>query len=332
MSQTRVTVLMPVYNGERYLRETIESVLAQTYEDFEFLIINDGSTDSTKDIVSSFYDMRIHYVENDFNLGLVATLNKGIEMVDTEFLARMDADDLWDETKLEKQIAIMDSHPEIGLCGTSIRKFGTINNTMFFPIDNEGLKVGFLFYCMMSHPSVVYRTSLLHESGLRYRKDAFPAEDYKMWVDMLDITQIHNIPEPLVLYRQHEEQICREKKDIQLTKTNEVKTELLKRIYPSISSEEILYHNNVFSNLSITTNEDFLQFRKWTKKLIKENSKSAYVNRSKMRKYLGHYVDNAIYIYLHERYFGQNKRPLRYLMSGDWRYLTLKRQLKMFIR
>jgi glycosyltransferase involved in cell wall biosynthesis len=90
---------MPVYNGAKYLKETIDNVLLQTYRDFIFLIINDGSTDETEQIIISYTDPRIKYIKNQKNLGLVETLNKGIDLVETEFMARMDADDLWVETK-----------------------------------------------------------------------------------------------------------------------------------------------------------------------------------------------------------------------------------------
>ena len=103
----RITVLMPVYNDAKYLKETIDNVLSQTFRDFLFLIINDGSTDETELVIQSYSDDRIKYLKNEANLGLVKTLNKGIDLVETEFLARMDADDLWVETKLEKQIDVL---------------------------------------------------------------------------------------------------------------------------------------------------------------------------------------------------------------------------------
>lgn len=328
----RITILMPVYNGEEYLKETMDSVLAQTFSDFEFLIINDGSTDSSKEIILSYQDERIHLIENDCNLGLVATLNKGLDMIETEFIARMDADDLWDEHKLEKQIEVLDNHPEVGLCGTSIEKFGCLNGIMIFPKNNDTLKVGFLFYCMMSHPSVVFRRSMLKKSGLKYKRDAFPAEDYKLWVDCLDATQIFNIPEPLVKYRQHESQICRQKTEVQKIKDSEIKTELLRRIYPKISDEEISFHNEIFSSLAIHTDEELFMFQRWTQKLIEQNIQSKYVEPVVMKEELLHYLDNSIYSYLHNKYFSEKRHVFKYLMSGDWKHLSAKRRMKILIK
>ena len=104
---------------------------------------------------------------------------------------------------------LLESRPEVGVCGTSIHKFGDIDAVHLFPEDSDALKVGLLFYCMMSHPSVVYRRSMLVETGLSYRQEYFPAEDYKMWVEVLQHSHIHNLQQPLVEYRQHGGQICR---------------------------------------------------------------------------------------------------------------------------
>ena len=332
-TDTRITILMPVYNGEKYLRETMDSVLAQTYTNFIFLIINDGSTDSTRDIVLSYQDDRIHLVDNEHNMGLVDTLNKGIGLVKTEFLARLDADDLWDKTKLEKQIAVLDARPEVGLCGTSIHKFGIINGDMIFPVDNEGLKVGFLFYCMMSHPSVVYRMSMLRETGLLYKKEAFPAEDYKMWVDILQVSQIYNIPEPLVMYRQHENQICQEKRDVQRGKTEAVQEELFRRIYPDASPEEVDFYLHKYLAGDIKSAEDFRVSAAWVGRVLLANQKSQYANNKLLKDRLFKFLFAKYREFLNNRYF--TKRTigayLRYVFSFDWRFLPLKQQLKILL-
>lgn len=325
----RLTILMPVYNGEQFLTETIDSVLTQTFNDYDFLIINDGSTDNSESIIKSYKDTRIKYLSNEVNLGLVKTLNKGIELTNTEFLARMDADDLWEPSKLDKQIRLMDENPEVGLCGTSVRKFGNINGDFIFPRNNETLKVGFLFYCTMSHPSVVYRTSFLKESGLRYRSEYFPAEDYKMWIDCIDKTQVRNIPEILVYYRQHEQQICQEKQDSQKEKTDNVRMEILKKIYPKITEDEKQFHLNEFVVYSIISTDDIRKHKRWANKLIKENSFSRYIKPSVMGKELNRYLQVSIKGYLINRYFTQYNvsNLVRYFSSGNWRYLSFRRNI-----
>jgi len=118
MKEPKVTVLMPVYNGEKYLNEAIDSILGQTFKDFKFLIINDGSTDGTADILKSYKDSRIKVTNNEKNIGLTKSLNKGLKMAKSEYIARMDADDISLPTRLQKQVEFMDSHPKVGVCGT----------------------------------------------------------------------------------------------------------------------------------------------------------------------------------------------------------------------
>ena len=332
---TRITILMPVYNGETYLRETMDSVLAQTYSDFVFLIINDGSTDQTEQIILSYQDARILYCKNDKNLGLVATLNKGIDLVHTEYLARMDADDLWHPSKLEKQIQLLDSRPDVGLCGTSIRKFGAFEGDFIFPVDNEGLKVGFLFYCCMSHPSVVFRMSFLKESGLRYKADYFPAEDYKMWTDCLDKTQIYNIPEVLVYYRQHTSQITQDSNTQQLTQTNKIRLEMLDRIYPHFNDTEKQFHLETFVAQNIHSVTDYKQCVEWRKNIQSENSKSGYYIRPQiLHKELDKYLKAGYKRYVVSNYFSvfSVASAWKYACSSDWRYVSLKRNLSLFYK
>src|SRR5688572_768328 len=112
-----ISVLMPVYNAGPYLKESIESVLAQTYDNFEFLIINDGSTDSSEKEILSYNDVRIHYVKCETNSGLIATLNQGLALATGKYIVRMDADDICRPQRFEKQVRFMENHPEIGICG-----------------------------------------------------------------------------------------------------------------------------------------------------------------------------------------------------------------------
>lgn len=331
---TNVTVLLPVYNGARYLREAIDSVLNQTYADFSLMVINDGSMDDSRDVVLSFDDPRIILIDNEKNLGLVSTLNRGIELIETRYLARIDADDIWERTKLEKQIEYLEAHPECGLCGTSIHKFGIINSRMIFPENNDGLKVGFLFYCMMSHPSVVYRTSMLKESGLRYKADYFPAEDYKMWADCLEFTQIYNIPEPLVRYRQHQEQICREKNSVQELISDKIRAEMLVRFYPDASSEEISFHLHNYLSGTIDSVESYREQFSWCKKIESANKATQYSSGSALHNGLFKYLNAKYKKYLIDKYFRNYsaKNFLKYIISFEWRYLPIKQQIKILIQ
>ena len=144
----KVTVLMPVYNGEKYLKEAITSILLQTFDDFEFLIINDGSSDASVDIIQSFRDPRIRLVHNDTNIGLIATLNKGLKLAHGKYVARMDQDDISLPRRLEKQTYFMDNNPDVGVCGTWIKLFmglDYIKNILCFTKKLD------LSFCLSAH-------------------------------------------------------------------------------------------------------------------------------------------------------------------------------------
>ncbi|MFT5919102.1 MAG: glycosyltransferase involved in cell wall biosynthesis, partial [Granulosicoccus sp.] len=141
-----VTVLLPVYNAEKFLEQAIRSVLDQTFTEFEFLIINDGSTDRSEEIIVSFNDSRIRYIKNETNLKLIKTLNKGIEFASGKYIARMDADDISLPTRFEQQVALLEKQPEIGVCGTNCIIFTTKGeeSPSQYASDNDEIKFNML--------------------------------------------------------------------------------------------------------------------------------------------------------------------------------------------
>jgi glycosyltransferase involved in cell wall biosynthesis len=139
-----VTVLMPVYNGEEFLHEAIESILKQTYLNFELLIINDGSTDSSENIILSYPDTRIRYIKNESNIKLIATLNNGFALAQGKYIVRMDADDYSVKERLQKQVAFMEANPEVTLAGSWFETIGDEpsrvvkyeSDVNFYPVQN----------------------------------------------------------------------------------------------------------------------------------------------------------------------------------------------------
>lgn len=205
----KVTVLMPVYNGEAHLSEAIESVLNQSFTDFEFLIINDGSTDRSVDIIKTYRDPRIRLVENERNFGLVDTLNRGIDLARGELIARMDCDDVCVPERLSKQVAFMKQHPEVGICGSWIEYFMGKELVMKFPAQHEEIIQAFPSYNPMAHPTVMIRAEILKSRRLYYDSDYRHVEDYELWTRLAAVTCCANLPEVLVRYRIHPEQIGR---------------------------------------------------------------------------------------------------------------------------
>ncbi|MBR4497957.1 MAG: glycosyltransferase [Bacteroidales bacterium] len=205
MNTPLVTVLMPVYNGETFLREAIDCVLAQTFTDFVFLIINDGSTDNTEKIILSYNDSRIQYVRNEENLKLIKTLNKGLSLVTTKYVARMDADDICVPTRLERQVEYMESHSQVGLLGTWCQTIGA-NEPIVIRYEENHEQICFkqLYQIQIVHPSCMMRMSVLQTLGNWFDETFLHAEDYELFTRMSHVTRLANIPEVLHLYRKHD--------------------------------------------------------------------------------------------------------------------------------
>ena len=163
----RVTVLMSVYNGQGFLRQAIQSILNQTFTDFEFLIIEDGSTDATVEIVRSFPDQRIKLCLNGSNIGLISSLNQGLSLATGEYIARMDADDISLSTRLERQVAFMDAHPSVGVCGSWLETFGIPPKSRWCPpADDAQIRCEHLFHSVIYHPTVILRKDFFAKHNL----------------------------------------------------------------------------------------------------------------------------------------------------------------------
>jgi glycosyltransferase involved in cell wall biosynthesis len=199
MVTPKMTVLMPVYNAESFLREAIESILNQTFQEFEFLIIDDGSTDRSREIVRSYDDPRIRFVVNEKNLGISETLNKGIRLSTCELIARMDADDISNPFRLRKQYDYMLAHPHCALLSTWARVISHDNK--FVRLEryrSQYYHYNLTFECWMYHPTVIFRRQPVTEVGMY----SMPySEDYDLFWKLSTRFEIGNLAEPLVSYR-----------------------------------------------------------------------------------------------------------------------------------
>ena len=209
MKNLPVTILMPVYNGERYLAESIGSILGQTWEDFEFLIINDGSTDNSKEIICSYDDHRIRLVDNPCNLGLAKTLNMGIKMACGEYIARQDCDDISLPNRIEHQLSYLRSYPEtvlLGSFGQCVDQSGNRLRKLCPQSNSSLLKWRLLFYNNFIHSSVIFNKEKIRHLG-GYDTEIGLAQDYSLWTKILFRHEISQLPEVLVLYRKHKENL-----------------------------------------------------------------------------------------------------------------------------
>jgi glycosyltransferase involved in cell wall biosynthesis len=202
----KVSVIMPVYNAERFLESAIESIFTQTFTDYELLVINDGSTDRSDELLSKFSDPRLRIINNVSNKGLVRTLNIGIAHSQGEYIARMDADDLSHPARLDKQVSYLDDHSNTGLLGCAYWIIGIENNitsTQYFPTSNNNLQEKILLADYFCHPSVMIKRVYLDQ--VRGYDEAFAtSEDYDLWLRLSEVCEIANLPEPLFYYRRYQ--------------------------------------------------------------------------------------------------------------------------------
>lgn len=245
----KISVVMPVYNGEKYLNEAIDSIICQTFRNFELIIIDDGSNDNTSNIIKSYNDERIVYIKNNENLGIAKTLNKGIEIAKGKYIARMDADDICYPYRLEKQYKFMEENLKIGLCGSSVEVFtDTTSNIHECPTDNEEIKVLQMFNTAFAHPSVIIRKDILDKYNLKYDEFYEGMEDYELWLKMSQFTQLANIKQVLLKYRNHDKQITKEINDEKYEKMRMIRNRVLRDINPYFTQEDtevlLMYSTN----------------------------------------------------------------------------------------
>jgi glycosyltransferase involved in cell wall biosynthesis len=198
----KVSVVMSVYNGERHLRQAVDSILCQTFTDFEFIIVDDGSTDRTPEILANYADERLVVIRQP-HAGLSSALNRGIQIASAPYIARMDADDIALPERLEQQLAYLEAHPEVGLLGSwvyLINEQGEIIGQLSFPTDSNEIRRRMIVRNLLIHPTVMMRRELVIKAGL-YDKDCRYVEDYDLWFRMLSLCLIANLPIPLLKYR-----------------------------------------------------------------------------------------------------------------------------------
>ena len=245
----KISVVMPVYNAEQYLIEAIDSILSQTFIDFEFIIVNDGSTDSSSEIIDAYVknDSRVIHVKNE-NQGISLSLNHGINIAKGEYIARMDADDISLSNRFDEQVKFMDNNPDVGICGTWVDLFGDIikGQSICHPTDNEKLKVRLFFSVCFVHPSVMIRKKLLIENDIIYDSSFSSGQDYKLWFDLKNLTKYANIPLILLRYRVTKNSVSNvansNKSDIRYNLISSVFILMLKELNVDISEHESRRH------------------------------------------------------------------------------------------
>jgi len=280
-----VTVLMPVYNGEKYLKEAIESVLNQTFRDFEFLIIDDGSADKSAETIKSFNDARIRLERNETNLGLIKTLNKGLGLAKGKYIARMDCDDISLPKRLSIQVNFMEKHPEIDVCGSWVKVMGLKQEFVNkYPQNHEEARAYLLFNTPFAHPSVIIRKEVMEKHKLKYDENYKHAEDYELWSRIINYAKVSNIPKVLLHYRMHDESVSKKNSSAQAENSNRVRIRLLKEMGINPAPTELDLHRR-FIRPDYLNSKDFIdQLETWLGKLLSVNEKMRIYEQKSLAK------------------------------------------------
>jgi len=208
MTAPKISVVLPVYNARQHIKEAVDSILNQTFQDFEIILINDGSTDDSLQIMHKNYaDNKKVSIINQQNHGLIFTLNKGISLAKGELIARMDADDIAFPERFRKQVELFNLDPELILCSASIKNFGAENNNTFYSSDNDELKAFLLFRPPFSHPAAMFKRTAFTEHHIEYDESYKHCEDFALWSVLANFGNFSNVTDIMLNYRVHENQV-----------------------------------------------------------------------------------------------------------------------------
>ena len=282
---------MSVYNGEKYLGDAIESILTQTYRNYEFIIIDDGSTDKSLEIIKKYMktDKRIVLISRK-NKGLPYSLNEGIRLSKGKYIARMDADDISLPARLEEQVTFMKKNIDIGVCGCSILDMYTEKEWILSSFDKR-LKTELLFSSIFAHPSVMIRKELIINHDLFYNESFLQSQDFELWTRMAKYTKFSNLKVPLLKYRTGEGSITSEaNKDIEQRYAihKKIFNPYLNELELENTEEENRLHFNISLHKRIKENDiDFKALENYFDKLLLANKNIKIFDTLELKKILG---------------------------------------------
>lgn len=262
---------MSVYNAADYLQEAIDSILNQSFTSFEFIIVDDGSSDGSAGIVENRSDPRIKLIRNDVNLGLAKSLNIALGASRGDYVARMDSDDISLPHRLEKQVGFMDSHPEVGISGTWIRYFGAGQAVLRPPTDHATLVAALVFGPPLVHPAVIMRRSLVEKHDLQYDSTFKRAQDYDLWWRVAPHTRLANLGEVLLHYRLHEDQARNAHGGEQQQYAGVVRKRVLQALGFEPTPEEMMLHQALSTCNIDGLHEPFARIDAWLCRLQDAN-------------------------------------------------------------
>ena len=248
--QPLVSVILPAYNSALYIGQALESILNQSFSDFEILIFDDCSTDDTVAIIESYTDSRIQLIRKEKNTGYTNSLIEGIRMAKGKYIARMDSDDISMPLRFEKQIAFLEANTDYGLVGSFIQTIQQEQGSEIwkYPEEDDAIRLFCMVNSPFAHPTVMIRKEVLDENQLMYKAAFEPCEDFKLWIDLLKCTKGKNLPEVLLQYRLHNQQTIALNKTKLIENSNKIRQQLMNNFFKLEMREEDLLNHYYFFN------------------------------------------------------------------------------------
>lgn len=299
---------MPVYNAELYLSEAIQSMLNQTYTDFELIILDDCSTDNSAAVVHAFSDTRIVYHRNEVNSGLANNLNTGLKLAKGKYIARMDGDDISLPHRLQTQVDFLESHPDIDLCSCAMQMFGADNQLWIRDRDPEQVKITMMFYSAVLHASSVFRRDVFEKNNLYYNQETFPAEDYDLWARAAFYCRMVNLPDVMYLYRMHRTQVT-STDPRSAEKCREIQIRYLSEALPILCEEVVVSFVDGFISHKIRNITEIKDVKNQYLKIIKANISVSFFDQKLLKIRLNKYFQQLVYTFL-QQYKIRNFRNL----------------------
>ena len=322
-----ISVLLPVYNSELYIKEAVDSILNQTYSHFELIIIDDCSTDNTIAILRSYHDSRINLIVKSENTGYTNSLNYGISIAKGKYIARMDGDDISLPERFEKQVDFLENNPEVVLCGTQYQIIGT-SKTCNHPTEHDEIKAKLILGCYIAHPTVMFNKTFFDDNQLNYNTEMEPAEDYDLWSRVAFLGKIANLNEVFLDYRVHENQTSHVRFQKQRKFASLIKVRMLEKIF---KTDNFIYSNysNNFSEL--VKNNNYLSILKSENDLKNIYSKKylSYVLKCERKRNDKNFIQNGNFIDF-KTLIKLVMKPNFYLNIGF--LASVKLFLKLFVR
>lgn len=324
-----ISVLLPVYNAERFLAKAIDSILVQTFENWELIIVDDASTDSSLQLIEKYNDPRIVLLVNNKNRGISSSLNRAVAQARGRYLARMDADDISRPERLANQYEFLEKHPDIAVCGCWVRCFGMSKQVWCYPQSDAVAKSWLIFEPPFAHSAVMFRHEIFSET-CRYNEEFTHAQDYEIWSRLAKDHKFSNLQEVLLEYRIHEDQTGRKQSKWQQQFADRVRISNLEFLGVVYSDCDFELHRNLCRSEFNFSLDSLNEVEAWLLKLYAANKKNAVFDQQAFDFMLGERWWQSCHLACHLGslvWSVYRKSPFRHFARKSW-----QDELKFFLR